>query len=67
MPYCAATFYVRTQTAVEAYALFKQRLAAQGMESGAYADIKDPVFDLIMHAAEGWAARTGWQPTPSDA
>ncbi len=54
-------------TAAEAYALFKQRLAAQGMESGVYADIKDPVFDLIMHAAESWAARTGWQPAPSDA
>ena len=54
-------------TAAEAYALFKQRLAAQGMEIGAYVDIKDPVFDLIMHAAESWAARTGWRPGPSDA
>jgi hypothetical protein len=31
-----------------------------------YADIKDPVTDLIMVAAEEWAARTGWQPGPSD-
>ena len=54
-------------TAAEAYALFKQRLAAQGMDSSVYADIKDPVFDLILQAAEGWAARTGWQPAPSDA
>ena len=54
-------------TAADAYALFKQRLAAQGIESSVYADIKDPVFDLILHAAEGWAARTGWQPAPSDA
>jgi GrpB-like predicted nucleotidyltransferase (UPF0157 family) len=53
-------------SAVEAYALFKQRLAAQGMDSGVYADIKDPVFDLIMLAAEAWAAMTGWQPGPTD-
>lgn len=53
--------------AVAAYALFKQRLAAVGMDSGVYADIKDPVFDLIMLAAEPWAAITGWQPQPSDA
>jgi GrpB-like predicted nucleotidyltransferase (UPF0157 family) len=29
-------------TAAEAYAQFKQRLAAVGMTSGVYADIKDP-------------------------
>jgi GrpB-like predicted nucleotidyltransferase (UPF0157 family) len=60
-------FFRAHPTAAEAYASFKQRLAAQGMESGAYVDIKDPVFDLIMHAAESWAARIGWQPAPSDA
>jgi GrpB-like predicted nucleotidyltransferase (UPF0157 family) len=54
-------------TAAQAYALFKQRLAARGMESSVYADIKEPVFDLILHAAESWAAHTGWQPAPSDA
>ena len=28
----------------------------------AYVTIKDPVCDVIMSAAEEWAAATGWQP-----
>jgi GrpB-like predicted nucleotidyltransferase (UPF0157 family) len=32
----------------------------------AYYAIKDPACDLIMAAAEAWAAATSWQPAPSD-
>jgi GrpB-like predicted nucleotidyltransferase (UPF0157 family) len=60
--------YLRTHPeAVEAYALFKQRLADVGMDGDVYADIKDPVFDLIVQAAEVWAHSVGWEPGPSDA
>jgi GrpB-like predicted nucleotidyltransferase (UPF0157 family) len=53
--------------AAEAYGLFKLRLAALGIDSGVYADIKDPVFDLIVQAAERWATAVRWEPGPSDA
>jgi GrpB-like predicted nucleotidyltransferase (UPF0157 family) len=45
-----------------AYGEFKQRAAALlPTESIAeYADLKDPVCDLIYLPAEEWAARTGW-------
>lgn len=46
--------------AAEAYAELKRRLAALGIDRGAYADVKDPACDLIMVAAENWAARSGW-------
>jgi GrpB-like predicted nucleotidyltransferase (UPF0157 family) len=47
-------------------ATLERRLAELSLDPGVYADIKDPVTDLIMVAAEEWAARTGWQPGPSD-
>jgi GrpB-like predicted nucleotidyltransferase (UPF0157 family) len=53
--------------AAQAYGLFKHRLAAVGIESGVYAEIKDPVFDLIMEAAEAWAPAVRWTPGVSDA
>jgi len=31
------------------------------IETATYADIKDPVCDLVMVAAELWAARVGWR------
>ena len=43
-----------------AYAVFKQHAAALRLEIGDYADLKDPVCDLIYLPAEEWAARTGW-------
>jgi GrpB-like predicted nucleotidyltransferase (UPF0157 family) len=54
--------------AAHAYAAFKRRLAQFLPEAPlyAYADIKDPVCDLIMQSAEKWAAETDWQPGPSD-
>lgn len=31
-----------------------------------YYDIKDPVCDVIIDAAEAWALHTGWEQGPSD-
>lgn len=54
--------------AAHAYAAVKHRLAHFLPNNlHAYADIKDPVCDLIMQSAEKWAAETGWQPGPTDA
>lgn len=56
--------YLRAHTAsADAYAELKRRLAAQCSEDRiAYTDIKDPACDLILLAAEEWAAATGWSP-----
>jgi hypothetical protein len=32
----------------------------------AYYDVKDPVCDIIIDAAERWAAETGYKPASSD-
>ena len=32
-----------------------------------YNDVKDPVCDIIVAAAQGWALATSWKPGPSDA
>jgi GrpB-like predicted nucleotidyltransferase (UPF0157 family) len=61
--------YLRARPAAAAgYAELKRRLAAfVGEERDAYVDIKDPVCDIILAAAEDWARDTGWAPGPSDA
>lgn len=46
--------------AVAAYAEFKTKLNAVVPDLGPYTDIKDPVVDLVIAAAEPWAAQTGW-------
>ena len=51
-----------TPDAVPAYARFKCVLADTVPDTGTYADVKDPVVDLIGVVAEQWAARTGWRP-----
>ncbi len=51
----------------DAYAELKRGLAAHLPDVGTYADVKDPVCDLIAIAAEDWAAATAWSPPPSDA
>jgi GrpB-like predicted nucleotidyltransferase (UPF0157 family) len=54
--------------AAASYALIKRALAQHAPGNfDAYYDVKDPVCDLIMAAAERWAAETGWRPGPSDA
>jgi GrpB-like predicted nucleotidyltransferase (UPF0157 family) len=47
--------------AVPAYAAFKRTLAAELPDLGAYADVKDPVVDLVVAVGEAWAADTGWR------
>ncbi|RZJ11510.1 MAG: GrpB family protein [Rubrivivax sp.] len=31
-------------------------------DAEAYYSVKDPVYDLVWHAANDWAARAGWRP-----
>ncbi len=54
--------YLRAHPATaQAYGEFKRRAAQLPFESvGAYADLKDPVCDLVYLPAEEWAARTHW-------
>jgi GrpB-like predicted nucleotidyltransferase (UPF0157 family) len=56
--------YLRAQPSVAAsYALVKMALAKYHADDvEAYYDVKDPVCDIIMEAAEEWAAGTPWQP-----
>ncbi|MFK0291873.1 GrpB family protein [Streptomyces sp. NPDC090442] len=49
--------------AVPAYARFKQVLAGAVPDLATYADVKDPVVDLVVAVAEPWAQATGWQPS----
>ena len=60
--------YLRANSATAvAYGQVKLALAACHAEDvDAYYAIKDPVCDIIMGGAEGWAATTGWVPEPSD-
>ncbi|MZD06589.1 GrpB family protein [Streptomyces sp. SID5785] len=51
-----------TPQAVPAYAGFKHALAGVVPDTGTYADVKDPVVDLVVVVAEQWAAETGWRP-----
>ncbi|KQV12026.1 MULTISPECIES: GrpB family protein [unclassified Kitasatospora] len=50
--------------AVPSYARFKRVLADTVADTGTYADVKDPVVDLIIAVAEPWATATGWTPHP---
>jgi GrpB-like predicted nucleotidyltransferase (UPF0157 family) len=56
--------FLRTHPdAAQAYALVKKGLAALALDTGSYAEAKDPACDLIYHAAEKWARDEGW-PAP---
>jgi GrpB-like predicted nucleotidyltransferase (UPF0157 family) len=48
--------------AVHAYAAFKLALAEAVGDLRVYTEIKDPVVDLVIVAAEPWALETGWTP-----
>lgn len=48
--------------AVPGYAKFKGELAADIGDIERYTDIKDCVVDVVICAAEKWAAATGWHP-----
>jgi GrpB-like predicted nucleotidyltransferase (UPF0157 family) len=47
--------------AVSAYSQFKALLAGVCADVDQYADIKDPVVDIVAVAAEDWARTTGWE------
>jgi dephospho-CoA kinase len=60
--------YLRAHSvAAAAYAELKRRLAAELRGLGPYTETKDAACDLIVVAAEDWAAATGWEPGPTDA
>jgi GrpB-like predicted nucleotidyltransferase (UPF0157 family) len=48
--------------AVPAYAQFKAVLSAALPDLDTYVSIKDPIVDVVIVAAEEWAAATGWTP-----
>lgn len=48
--------------AIAAYGRFKTELARAVAGLDLYTEIKDPVVDLVVAAAAGWARDTGWQP-----
>jgi GrpB-like predicted nucleotidyltransferase (UPF0157 family) len=48
--------------AIAGYAAFKVALAAIAPDMDTYSDIKDPVVDVVIAAAEEWAAAVGWRP-----
>jgi GrpB-like predicted nucleotidyltransferase (UPF0157 family) len=47
--------------AVPAYAAFKTALAEICPDINSYTDIKEPVVDVVITAAEEWASTSGWQ------
>lgn len=61
--------YLRAESpAALAYAQVKTELARLHPDNvDAYYAVKDPVCDLIIAAAELWAAKIGWAQGPSDA
>jgi len=60
--------YLRSHPdAATAYGTIKMRLATLfPYDSGSYYDIKDPVFDILMAAANEWAQHVSWREPPSD-
>jgi GrpB-like predicted nucleotidyltransferase (UPF0157 family) len=48
--------------AVAAYTQFKTLLGAAVTDLETYTDIKDPVVDVVIAAAEEWALATNWKP-----
>jgi GrpB-like predicted nucleotidyltransferase (UPF0157 family) len=48
--------------AVPAYAHFKSLLGAATPDIATYAEIKDPIVDIVIVAAEEWALMTDWKP-----
>jgi GrpB-like predicted nucleotidyltransferase (UPF0157 family) len=48
--------------AVSAYSALKRSLADAVTDLDTYAEVKDPAVDLVIAAAEPWAAAHGWTP-----
>ncbi|MFD8478483.1 GrpB family protein [Kitasatospora sp. NPDC059673] len=53
--------------AVPAYAHFKTVLAGAVGDLDTYADVKDPVVDLVITVANSWATEAGWSPHSNSA
>jgi GrpB-like predicted nucleotidyltransferase (UPF0157 family) len=47
--------------AVPAYGAIKESIAAITFDTGTYAELKDPVVDLVFVVAEAWASRANWK------
>ena len=47
--------------AVIAYSAIKRSLAAAIHDLDTYAEVKDPIVDLVIVTAEEWAVETGWR------
>jgi GrpB-like predicted nucleotidyltransferase (UPF0157 family) len=52
--------------AVIAYSRFKTALAASMPGLDRYTDVKDPVVDIVVIAAEQWATTARWQPVATE-
>jgi GrpB-like predicted nucleotidyltransferase (UPF0157 family) len=48
--------------AIAGYAAFKAELARLTCDMDRYTDVKDPVVDVVIAAAEDWATATTWTP-----
>lgn len=61
--------YLRAHpVASAAYALIKQSLSQRHSDDvDFYYDIKDPLCDIVIEAAQDWVKMTGWQMGPADA
>jgi GrpB-like predicted nucleotidyltransferase (UPF0157 family) len=55
-------WFLAHQDAVPAYSGFKSSLAAVAGDIETYTETKDWVVDVVVAAAEPWAAATGWHP-----
>jgi GrpB-like predicted nucleotidyltransferase (UPF0157 family) len=53
--------------AVIAYSAIKRSLAAAIPDLDTYAEVKDPIVDLVMVTAEQWATETGWSTSTQPA
>jgi GrpB-like predicted nucleotidyltransferase (UPF0157 family) len=51
--------------AVIAYSAIKRSLAAAIPDLDTYAEVKDPIVDLVIVTAEEWATETGWSVAAS--
>ncbi|WP_030447569.1 dephospho-CoA kinase [Actinocatenispora sera] len=55
--------WLRAEPAMrDGYAALKQRLAASGATTSAYAELKGPWFDDALPRLDRWMADTGWRP-----
>ena len=53
--------------AVIAYSAVKRSLAAAIADLDTYAEVKDPIVDLVIVTAEEWAVETGWSTSTEGA